>query len=285
MDEKQGLATESREISAWSDMINFLPSVDLQDKFNVQRLEAGKGPINLDYYAVRIVRLPKLPGEQTQCTANGLLEYFRVHVVDNVLVDPDTCKFAPYDDEDGTKWRSKDPVGTLIHIDMMDKGATFENPDDGAVICSDHQSNFFRFSTVSTWKDGSHPVNGSREFGVWSYVSTTTVSVPKVPFGVPSVAKVILPVTVFYTRAADRVSDGIGWVMQNSVFAGGHKVWLSLQRRMTDFVNSHDGQAYIGPMISKRYDWGDIRSKYLTRPEQIFYMAKPEMGAVNAGWA
>lgn len=59
-------------------------------------------------------------------------------------------------------WNSTNPLGSIIEIDIP--------VDDGAVVCSDYNSCCWIFSTV---KDpvlfnnlGSHPINGSRQFGI-----------------------------------------------------------------------------------------------------------------------
>jgi len=49
-------------------------------------------------------------------------------------------------------------VGEIIHIDIA-------GPDNGSVILAEMGDAYFIFQTVQTDGDGSHPENGSREFG------------------------------------------------------------------------------------------------------------------------
>jgi hypothetical protein len=49
-------------------------------------------------------------------------------------------------------------VGEVIGIDIL-------GPDNGAVILADLQPNYFVFQTIDSDTMGSHPENGSREFG------------------------------------------------------------------------------------------------------------------------
>lgn len=49
-------------------------------------------------------------------------------------------------------------VGEIVHIDIA-------GPDNGSVILVELTTEYFVFQTVKTSHDGSHPENGSREFG------------------------------------------------------------------------------------------------------------------------
>jgi hypothetical protein len=49
-------------------------------------------------------------------------------------------------------------TGEIIHIDIM-------GPDNGGVILAELTTEYFVFETVTTPEDGTHPENGSAEFG------------------------------------------------------------------------------------------------------------------------
>jgi hypothetical protein len=48
----------------------------------------------------------------------------------------------------------------------------------------------------------------------------------------------------------------------NKVFDGGHRLWLSFQRKVAEFVNKNGGTATVRPAVSERYDWRQVVAKY-----------------------
>jgi hypothetical protein len=82
------------------------------------------------------------------------------------------------------KLTSDPALGAVIHIDII-------GPDNGSVIISEISSSAFTLSTIEIEKKGSHPENGSREFG----------------FEVNSDQSIL-----FYTRGVSRPNTAVGKV-------------------------------------------------------------------------
>jgi hypothetical protein len=68
----------------------------------------------------------------------------------------------------------------------------------------------------------------------------------------------------FYTRGADRPTSSLDVVMQETIFAGAHRLWQSFQTGVATYVNApeQDGTAVIEQSVSERYDWRTTQSKY-----------------------
>jgi hypothetical protein len=238
----------------------------------VQHLDGAYGDINLDYYPVQVFRLPVLPDQKKKATAAELFQYFRTQLTEGTFTNPSICEFEGFNDEETTLWLSASPTGAIIHIDMYKLlvlpnpfGPPIPintNPDDGSVVCSLHDGQRWIFSTIQVHQDGLHPVSGSREFGYWQPSGAAT--------GTGSEAQT--PSHIFYTRAADRISD---WLTRNTaseaVFTGGHSLWLSLQDRLVKFINSNGGSANAPVPISKRHDWETIKKSHFAPTEKWHY--------------
>lgn len=198
------------------------PSTVLNN-FNLQSLKDATGPvINSDFYPVKITQLP------TGMTMATLTEYFRKNL--NSFITPGLASFTPYVDAhiDDTQLFNKtgaQSVGALIHISMA---------DDGTVVESDYQSTtnyaYYKFSTMASPLDNSHPVSGNREFGVYKDPTHTGQY-------------------VFYTMGVDRTSDWMFATVNgvipgySIIFNGADKLWKDMQDHMIKYINAHGGQA------------------------------------------
>ena len=233
-------------LNNWAQLMSFRPPTVIQGgvnaRFGVSRachaIEDGKCPINLDFYPVRVSAMPT-----GTMAAKDLLENVRRML--NLFVDhmPDGCVFNPYDPlVDQASWAP--PFiqfgfpGAVLSIDMVTGRL---NPDDGSVLLSEWTEDHWIFSTLWTPNDFNHPVSGNRQFGYF-----------------PTVAGEF----IFYTRAADRVTTWVDELLAEQVFSGGHKIWLSFQRRLSAFVNDNGGMAVIEPAVSNRYDWATVQASY-----------------------
>lgn len=269
MDRNQGEQTEKHDLSAWADLIRFKPpetvlklaDARLTGAVRLQALEDGWGDINLDYYPIHVDLLPYKPATRIRFEPEELLEYFRLSITGDTFIDTSVCEFSLYDKAtEGAIWNSKCAESAVIHIDMKVSWlpSKLNNPDDGSVICSRHEATLFRFSTVKTLADNLHPVNGNREFGVWTRPGAAVSTAP-----VHAVTRINLPQYVFYTRGADRVTDLDNHIMNRAVFGGGHELWSSLQRKFSQFVSRNGGLTEKRLWnISQRHDWKLIRKKY-----------------------
>lgn len=207
----------------------------------VHAIEDAKGPINLDFYPVRVSAMPT-DGTSTM-TAQQLLEFVRRNI--NTFVDgsPDGCNFQPYEPLiDTAAWLPPFlPMafpGAVISIDMFSSGV---NVDDGSVVAAEVAADHWIFSTLWTPDDGGHPVSGNRQWGF-----------------IPGAAGEF----VFFTRGADRTTSALDNAMSATVFGAAHNLWLSFQRRLAAFVNSNGGLATIEDATSNRYDWPTVQGTY-----------------------
>jgi len=206
----------------------------------IHAIEAAHGPINLDYYPVRVEALPT-DGASTM-TPENLLETVRRNLSNFVDGSPNGCHFSPYDPLiDTAAWL---PVflpafpGAVVSIDMFSSGI---NVDSGSVVLAEGTPDQWVFSTLWTPNDQAHPVSGNRQFGF-----------------VPGSAGEF----IFFTRGADRTTGALDDLLAGTVFGAAHQLWLSFQRRLAAFVNGNGGLAVVEPAVSNRYDWPPVRDAY-----------------------
>lgn len=243
------------DLSDWVSLLNFVPSQKIQDivsnrnniilkhhpglrymRWEIQKVENGVGKVNLDYYPVKIQSLPRINGKRV--TAANLLSHVRKNI--NNYIDKSNSVFTPYDTEETRKWFSSKPLGSIVHIDL----GGWLNPDDGSVIVSNFSPDSWTFSTIQTPHDMQHPVSGNRQFGFTPQPDGSYI---------------------FYTRGADRATGILDFVASagvNIAWEQADKLWKSLQKHIVDFVNNHEGKAWLMPSTSQRYDWDIIKKHY-----------------------
>ena len=195
----------------------------------VQKIEdAESDDVNLDFYPVQIDTFPTVDGYQL--TGPEFVSYVRTHF--NDFIDTFYSVFYPFKpDPDGPKWNSNNPLGAVIGIDLL-------GPDNAAVVCGEADDIHWRFVTVRTSLEdtGSHPVSGTREFGLRNG-------------------------NIFYTRGADRTTGfpeslPLG---PDIAFGVGKKLWSSLQLKTTEFVNNHGGKATALQPTQKEVPWDEAK--------------------------
>lgn len=240
-------------------LISFRPSIAVQREFrkrggvlwHIQGIENGVGPVNLDNYRVKILELPSRRGLDS---LSGLLSFVRLNI--NRFVDPGRARFSPYSAADAARWRSNNPVGAVLHIDLGGGGAF--NPEDGSVLCSSYSDSHWIFSTVHTPADQYHPVSGNRQFGCYMIAGP---SIDGTPYGGMFI----------YTRAADRVSPSLlNAQLSGKIFGGGHQAWLSFLRRLANYVNEVGGKAAIVAPYSTRYPWAAFAKKHKPTTDWVY---------------
>ncbi len=179
----------------------------------------------------------------------------------NDFVNTNNSKFDAYKPEDGDKWQSDNPLGAAINIKintLNQLAPSLEVPwwlplpdaiDEALVGCSAYKhGETWTFTTLRTttlaegvFGPAGHPVSGNRMWGLsrrddhW----------------------------VFYTRGADRATswlDHAGNVVANMVWDGADALWRSLQQRVADFINRHEGEAeVVSPRFSERFPWPQVQ--------------------------
>lgn len=192
-----------------------------------QTLDAASGAmINCDFFPVNITSLPN------GYTAKELLEYFRLNI--DYFAQP-SVNFTPYIYQagafgnvinDAVKFNApyEESIGALIHIDILG--------NDGSVIISDyknysmpsfsHESHQFKFSTLHTPLDYSHPVGGTRAFGIYNSTSNPNQY-------------------TFYTMGVDRAWDWMDAIFETEIFDGSDNLWSNMQSNFISFINSLPG--------------------------------------------
>jgi hypothetical protein len=193
--------------------------------WNILELEnAGGVQINLDYYAVKIDKLPPYT------TAEELINEIRSNI--NGFVDTEVSEFTPFPgiSNESNRWQDY-PLGSIIQIDM---GAEYiGNIEDGSVICSNYQDTTWTFSTIKCPADFEHPVSGNREFAI-----------KQLPDGSYEI----------YTSGVDRITsvtdDIVRFILEtgadyNPYFESADKLWKSFQDNVLEYVNQTGGSATL----------------------------------------
>jgi hypothetical protein len=265
-------------LEAWPRLTSFRPPKELQHKvvdrglgWHFHRIETARYDLNIDFYPVRVSKLPTING--TQATATELLKLFRIGF--NDFLDHSVTTFEPYDPAiDKPLMEGADPRAAIGKFRI--NYPTPFNITDGSVALTEYTSKSWIFSTIWTLDDQDHPVSGNREFGYLEIDGEI----------------------IFYVRAADRITefeDVPFEIFFGIVFGGADKLWISFQQKFSAFVNEHEGQAEvrIDDRISQRIDWDDFKpilfqptSDWHTSPftgilDWIFQKIAPQVGASN----
>ncbi len=204
--------------------------------------------VNCDYFPIKITVLPTING--VQLTPQQVFEHFRNNI--NTLINTNIAQFEAYNAfgiNDAIVWNAPNPFTALVHIDMV---------DDGTVIISDYQlstnSSRMKASTLVSPLDMTHPVSGTREWGIQ----------PDPNGG-----------WFFYTTAVDRLTTKVSQIVDNliTIFSGssaltqGDDLWKSLQEKMMLWINANGGQAqlYSNNYVTARPDFSAVREFLLNQ--------------------
>jgi hypothetical protein len=241
----------------WSELLTFLPPEPLRAALTnrgvtIVPLSSGWGDVNLDYYPVRISKLPLLNGQQA--SAQEFLEYVRTHF--NKFVDISNSEFVPFEPAvDTGKWESADPVGAVIDI-KINTGNLLGLPplgvfiDESLVVCTRRGDRDWILSTArGGWSALGHPVSGNR---MWAID--------------PKGNEWIL-----YTMGADRATTFADWSANAAdlVWRGADALWRSFQNGIVKYTEAQGGAAQIGVAHSRRYDWNRVRQLFANYGQQI----------------
>ena len=231
----------------WNDLILFDPMKNTTVSENVKNRAKTQSPltlfnwhilkicaasgnkVNLDYYSVKIKKLPKF--NNVVCSSEFLFEFVRKHL--NTFLDNNTASFTNYSSNDGTTWESTNPLTSVMTFHIPIKGPIF---DDASVICTSYSVNQptgsqWIFSPIQTPNDNQHPVSGNRQFGL----------------------RQIGDEYEFYIRGADRLTGTMDQLLgSTSAFEGADNLWRSFQSKLVDFINRNSGEAEID---NTKYHW------------------------------
>lgn len=213
---------------AWRDLLTFatpasvVSAIQARD-MHVQRFEDAIGDLNLDFYPVRVDRLPN-----GYASPADLLSYVRLNL--NSFVDTSYSRFEPYaPGTDDVAWASGSPLGAVYKIII---------PGDNAAVAGSLVENWrWRFTTLYTPDTGEHPVSGHRE---WGYQDVDGGGYR------------------FYTRGADRSTSVVETALDAVTFGMADRLWQSYQAKLAGFINGAGGSATIEDRFSKRFKWSVV---------------------------
>lgn len=237
----------SKNVSAWSDLLNNKVSKDLIGGANKSRdLEAAKiqsiekasnDPTNVDMYSITIDKLPNGVN-----SASELLEFIRKNFASLMPGDVD---FSGFDSDQRKIWDSKDPTGAVM---SFDKNFALWGVigDDASVLTSKYYTDdklaYWNFTTLNTvWGDFGHPVSGTRQFGVTEskFRSASRYT--------------------FFIRGIDRVADNLtklgGLLSSEYVFKQAHDTWITVMDKTSTLINKNGGQVTWSTYVSQRVSW------------------------------
>lgn len=237
----RGLAPEGGDAAwrGWTDLIlHRVPQPIIADLakrgISIPRLRDAYGDINLDYYGVRISKLPSMHGKQL--TPEVMLAHIRRNF--NSFVDTNNSSFPPLDNRiDKPRWESDEPLGAVINIQIHALGGI----DQGLVVCSRAEPRLWIFTTAHGVPQGYHPVTGNRMWGIREDGDSW----------------------ILFTRGADRATQFVDWAANivDLVWHGAEALWLGFQARVKEFVNANYGSAVIIQPESRRWPWAQIQSQ------------------------
>ena len=199
--------TSNHNVNQWDDLINFKLDGRINNNIKfVQTIDGlGEQELNLDYYSI-IIDKPE--------NIDEFWEDFRINLTELIFEDGkiETLygSIESYDPNNNVKWESDKPKGALMSFVMANFG--FIHKERGSVVVSCHTDTQWVFTTVTTDKDGFHPVSGNRAFGYYDNLDGS--------------------ITI-YTKGADRltitdkwkeiVQPRIGW--RSITLLGGDHIW------------------------------------------------------------
>lgn len=220
---------------------------DILGDWDIQELEEANGKIvNLDYFSVNITTFPINPETGQKFSPQEFLDFFRRNINDFVKgtnFEP-YCEISEICQQEINLWNSSNPIGSIVKLDISmysgPGGNTLGN--DGVVICSEYNGNFWRFMTMEAPYDSSHPVTGTRQFGI-----------EKMPNGSYNI----------YVRGVDRFSSRLQELIADTFldnqFQFADNLWESFQEKTNDFINSNGGSSVSNSPVYYRPNWEKLK--------------------------
>lgn len=218
----------------WRDLIEFKIPQDILDMLasrNMSSLSlaaASSAHINLDYFPIRVTKLPTVDGQQL--TADQFLDFIRRNLHTNLFIPTTLSQFQTYAQEDNQIWFSSNPYRAVLKIDLL-------GPDNAAVVIVESTNDHWIFHTIATPDTGDHPVSGQRMFGYWNSAPNEFT---------------------FYTRGADRATGVFPSLVSEQLFEGGGALWATFQADIAGFVNSNSGEAFVPRAFAGRFSWFNL---------------------------
>jgi len=251
-----GTAASAQDIkpAAYKDLVNYCPAQAVQQAvlgrkpagdIHFHAIDQARGRnTNLDQYEVDISTMPKLAGAAAAMKPAEFFEHARKNLTG--LLDASVAKLEAFENKDGTRWASADPVTALMVFKinvaslMPGGGSVPLRLEQGLVVTAEVKRSathyYWRFATLHAKETGDHPVSGTREFGLRKMGASWR----------------------FYTRGADRATNALDALMpESTVFAGADALWMSMQKLLSAFINDNGGKAVSLPRVSMRAGWDE----------------------------
>jgi hypothetical protein len=227
-DELKELLAQLIHFRPSSDVIAYLHS--LGKGWDLQPISSASGHlVNLDYFSVKINRLP-----------NGLSPETFLHLVRtniNDFIDPNNgINFTPHSNQ-ATNWQNGF-VGTVLEISIP--------TNKGSVVLSDLNSTNWTFSTITDPIHWNHPVSGNRQFGIKQLPDgsfeffNSGVDRIHTQFG-----------NFFNTISSLAIDDGLA-------FSKADDLWRTFQVGIKNFIENSGGIASINSPIINRPKWEKV---------------------------
>ena len=243
---------------------NNTPEYNTNNTF-IQKTEDGKGIVNMDAF---IVKIPQLPNNSSNTTMTPLefLEHFRKNLTSIFNTGGNQTTFSPFvhinptlgiNINHTTRFNQQDinALGSWgsFYIPLIPNWLSWATGIDarnnGTIIMTEYhkdpanQTYWFTFTTMSTKKDGDHPVAGNRRFGI----------LPSNDGGF-----------TFFISGVDRVWGSFGSTVNdntNAAFGGADQLWMNIQNNIYDYVWQNGGEAqFLNPKSYRaRVDWDTVK--------------------------
>jgi hypothetical protein len=247
--------SSSTKTSDWKDLVKFTQSVQETGVIRSQPIASGYGDkINLDYYSITFRKHP----------TRSLSEVFRdirrhfnsfAHEGETVFEEPAEFSVVPYrgtssrDDQLATRnnslWGSANPqhavmsfilssyTPAIARVSATARGITVVKKK-ASVVTTCATSTDFIFSTVKTEKDGYHPVNGNRGFGIkdnkdgtWTFYTMGADREGMMDLGVEYVGNHVL-----HLGLVEGIPKG-----PDAVFQAGHIFWVHFFTNLMGYLD------------------------------------------------
>jgi len=238
----------------------------LGSDFKDQPIETGNAAVaNVDYYPVEITKNPDFNSDGIPDSDIEVYEAYRKNFSGwasgekknfqfscNIPLDLDnrgdvSWEFVPYTNSELTLWNSTNPLTTIFKIDANANifgGDAIS--DDGAIMISAFNPNYWIGSTIATFWSGTQPFSGNRQ---WGFLRNQNGRLE------------------LYARAVDvaRVSAVIKYGPGNdeckadTYYNIGEATWTNLQNQIAKWVNFNGGEAVVKTKTAIRFDKTKIK--------------------------
>jgi hypothetical protein len=257
------------DVEFWSELASFVPDQSVRDKiislgpgWKLQPLitPTNAPSINLDHFGVEISQFPFINGiNGPRFSPVELLEHIRKNL--NDFHSQFLTSFEPIPD-DQELWNSSNAKGAVISIDIF--------PDDGSVICSQHEGCCWIFSTLTAplWpygQDATHPVSGNRQFGI------KPLSNGNYEFFIKGVDRYFVPFD-FTNPARNSSIKLVAYIMEKIAFMGADNLWNSVQDEVISYITQKGGNASKGSTFKKRPKFQDAINMILKQNYPITHV-------------